>query len=292
MQPDGQSLRPTHVSRLAVALVSALAVGAAGCNESEPVSDSAVGPTANSSPQPIARASTGDIATWQLVDPAALTPETITLELGVTRLDCANGRTGRVLEPVVKVDDERIVIRTDVERHTGGADCPGNNEVPITVELEQRIGARDLVDAACLRGEAVGTAACADGAVRWVSPASGASETVPDWTEPADYSFVVDSSCGERSFIGRYAVVVRDGEVSRVEALSKGWDGVTPDQTPTIAEMLASARDANQSAEVEITVDEAGVPTWISIDHDLRSIDEEECYLLSDVDLSVGTQLP
>lgn len=288
VQRDSQSLRPRGVPRLPVALVSALALGAAGCSGSEPVSDSSVGPTATSSPPSIAQASSGDIATWRLLDPTAVTPETSTLELGVTRLDCANGRTGRVLEPVVKVEDERIVIRTDVETFTGGADCPGNDEAPVTVELDQRVGARNLVDAACLRGGAVGTFVCADGPVRWVSPASGASETVPDWTEPADYSFVVDSSCGERSFIGRYAVVVRDGEVSRVEALAGGWDGVTPDQTPTIAEMLASARDAEPSAEVEIAMDEAGVPTWISIDHDLRAIDDEECYLLSDVDLSEG----
>lgn len=83
-------------------------------------------------------------------------------------------------------------------------------------------------------------------------------------------------------------MVVDDGEVTWVEALSGGWDGITPDQTPTIAKMLRSARSANPAAEVEITLDEGGVPTWISIDHDLRGIDDEECYLLSDVGLTGG----
>lgn len=45
--------------------------------------------------------------------------------------------------------------------------CPGNDEVPYTVDMEEAVGERSLVDGACLEDEAVRTSFCADGSERW-----------------------------------------------------------------------------------------------------------------------------
>jgi hypothetical protein len=113
-------------------------------------------------------ASGGSIGVWELLDAAEVDPDSTTLRLGVTRLECSSGETGTVLEPDVQFERGRIVIRTDVEPLTGDTyNCLGNNTVPVVVELTEPVGNRDLVDAACLGGDAVDTVFCADGPVRW-----------------------------------------------------------------------------------------------------------------------------
>ena len=89
----------------------------------------------------------GDDGTWELINAAEITPESTTLRLGVTRVGCASGKTGTVLEPQVQIEAERIVIRTLVEPNPEGGSCPSNNVVPVTVELEEPVGDRELFDA-------------------------------------------------------------------------------------------------------------------------------------------------
>ena len=142
-------------------LVGALACSAiilSGCDASAPD----VGDTGSSGSE------VGDIGTWELLNSTEVTSDSTSLRLGVTRLDCASGITGTLLEPRVLVEQDRIVIRTDVEPLSpGGYDCQGNDIVPVTVELNEPIGKRELVDAACLGGRAVNTAPCTDNGVRW-----------------------------------------------------------------------------------------------------------------------------
>lgn len=107
----------------------------------------------------------GDPATWELT--GDVTPESHALELGVTRLGCAGGVTGEVLEPQVVYEDDRIVITVDVATLGDGAyTCPGNDVVPVVVELDEPVGERTLVDGACLDGEAATTSFCGD-ELRW-----------------------------------------------------------------------------------------------------------------------------
>lgn len=107
-------------------------------------------------------------ATWELLDPDSVNAESASLRVGVTRLDCSGGETGTLLEPQVSLEADRILIRTDVAALPGGAyDCPGNNVVPLDIELGEAIGDRELVDQACLEGEAVQTTFCPEGGVRW-----------------------------------------------------------------------------------------------------------------------------
>lgn len=110
----------------------------------------------------------GVIATWVPTQPDSIDPHTQHLEIFVTRLECASGKTGELLKPVISVGDKDIVIRVDAKVRPAGADtCQSNAPVRVSIQLPGPLGNRSLVDAACLAGEAVRTAACADGAVRW-----------------------------------------------------------------------------------------------------------------------------
>jgi len=110
---------------------------------------------------------TGDLATWELAAPASVTAETRSLDLRVTRAGCSGGVTGDVLAPRVQYEDDRVVVTTDVEPLGDGTwTCPGNDAVPVTVELDEALGDRELVDGGCLAAEAEGMRLC-DDAVRW-----------------------------------------------------------------------------------------------------------------------------
>lgn len=111
--------------------------------------------------------SVGDPATWTLADPAAVNAASTTLTLSVTRLGCSGGKTGEVLEPTFSTSGTQIIIRANVTPRTGPASCPGNDSVRVTLELNEPVGARVLLDAACLEGVAVPTSSCVGGAVRW-----------------------------------------------------------------------------------------------------------------------------
>lgn len=109
-----------------------------------------------------------DPGLWELRQAGGLTPESTTLHLNVSRLGCSNGVTGQVLAPDLQYMEDLILIRTDVAALDGGAhDCPGNDQVPVTVELTEPIGRRDLVDAACLDAAAAEMVLCEDGGIRW-----------------------------------------------------------------------------------------------------------------------------
>lgn len=112
--------------------------------------------------------SAGDAATWELLDAQDVTADSESLDIGVTRLGCASSVTGEVLAPQVSYESEQIIIQLDVEPFTeDAADCPGNDVVPVTVDLEESVGERELVDGACSEGEeAAGTHPCQD-EVRW-----------------------------------------------------------------------------------------------------------------------------
>jgi hypothetical protein len=109
----------------------------------------------------------GDTATWTLAAPDEVSAASKTLTLSVTRLGCAGGKTGVVLAPSVSMSDTMVIIRSSVEPKKGFGSCQRNEPVQVTLTLSEPVGNRDLVDAACLDGDAVNTAACSGGAVRW-----------------------------------------------------------------------------------------------------------------------------
>lgn len=98
-----------------------------------------------------------------------ISADTTTIHIGVSRLGCAGGETGTVLQPEVMYEHDSIVIRTSVVSlpADGAYTCPGNDFVPITIRLSEPVGSRPLIDAACLDGPAATTAWCVDDGVRW-----------------------------------------------------------------------------------------------------------------------------
>jgi len=88
-------------------------------------------------------------ASWR-VDPATPpAPGNAALHLLGTELACANGRppeTARILDPIVLPGDQAITIALLVRNVPGGADCPGNPEFPIVIQLAEPLGSRVLFD--------------------------------------------------------------------------------------------------------------------------------------------------
>ena len=128
--------------------------------------------------------------------------------------------------------------------------------------------------------------ACGDDAAPSASPgtrSTASSRTTPQPVDlPASYRFVVSSTCGERSFIGTYAVVVRDDEVVAARSLDHGYQYQPRlDEVPTLADLLHQVEAAEQDAVVGLEQGADGVPTWVSIDHVPSGIDDEECYRIS-----------
>jgi len=110
----------------------------------------------------------GVTATWTLAHSDRVNREATSIDILVTRLECANGTTGELMEPVVSMGTDDIVVRTDaVPNPPGGYVCPANDSVAVTVTLSEPIGDRTLIDAACLAGDAVRTSYCQAGAIRW-----------------------------------------------------------------------------------------------------------------------------
>jgi hypothetical protein len=67
-------------------------------------------------------------------------------------------------------EDSRILVHVAVAPlpvPDGIYACPGNDAVAVTVQLDEAVGERDLVDAECIGGAAETTAFCVDDGVRW-----------------------------------------------------------------------------------------------------------------------------
>jgi hypothetical protein len=112
-------------------------------------------------------ASNGGTAIWNIESAESITPEATSLAALVERLGCANGETGRVLEPVIAAGDDELVITFFVEAFPAGDyNCPGNDRVPYLIELGEPVGQRRIVDGGCRHSDAAGTSHC-DAEVRW-----------------------------------------------------------------------------------------------------------------------------
>lgn len=108
------------------------------------------------------------------------------------------------------------------------------------------------------------------------------------WGAPANYEFVLESSCGERSFIGRFHVVVRDGVVADAQGLDdpgrlmleQGYE----EDVPTLSGLLDEVERARDMGADVVNVKTIGDgrPQQITIDGDTETYDDEACYVVSD----------
>jgi hypothetical protein len=107
----------------------------------------------------------GDPTTWR-VDGNEVTSASTSVTVLATRIACNDGVTGELLEPQVRYTMTAVVITVDAEPSPGMHTCPGNDVVPVTVELGSPIGDRTLVDGWC--ADPTSTTPCeGDGDVRW-----------------------------------------------------------------------------------------------------------------------------
>lgn len=146
-----------------------------GCGEEE-----SPGPAASSGTRSEGLPGDEGLATWEVSSPEAVGPEDDSLEIGVSRVGCANGETGEIVGLDVDPGEDRVVIEATVEAFEGEAACPANEVVPAVVELDEPLSDRKLVDGACAHERAAGTRWC-ETAVRW-SP--GADEPESSRTAP------------------------------------------------------------------------------------------------------------
>ena len=125
------------------------------------------------------------------------------------------------------------------------------------------------------------------------SPSTAAFE----WAEPPTYQFTVDSRCGERTLIGRFHIVVSDHAVISIEGRNRQGRVVASfidlNLVPTLADLLERATQARaegaQEAVVEFGPD--GNPSSVRIDPERSTIDDEECYDISNVIVIVNVTL-
>lgn len=141
-------------------LVMAVACSASTSDEGVP----SVLPT--SSPSGLVR---GDPATWTLADPPAVSEASTELKLSVTRVGCANGKTGELMAPQAWADETTIYVRVDAVPITdpaGSVECPSNAPTLTDLDLGEKLGPRRLVDAACFDATVRELAEC-DSDTRW-----------------------------------------------------------------------------------------------------------------------------
>ncbi|WP_426594231.1 DUF6174 domain-containing protein [Cellulomonas sp. McL0617] len=114
------------------------------------------------------------------------------------------------------------------------------------------------------------------------SPASGPRPSAGQGTATAaSYTYVLESSCGERALLGRYAVTVKDARVTEVEDLAThapAADYVAA-YVPTIDALTDRAASEHPS---ELAYDPGtGMLTAVRFEGDPNAIDDEECYVVS-----------
>lgn len=128
-------------------------------------------------------------------------------------------------------------------------------------------------------------------------PATGpaAPAAPPAWTEPANYKFTFEASCGERALIGRFGVEVADGIVDRTEGLDEAGRRAlmlrVANLIPTLGTMVSDAEAARAQGADEVVIDRDpadGHPTAIRIDERKNATDDETCIAISDY--TVGGQ--
>lgn len=134
----------TSVNRVAVALIEPGAERLAGlgerygadtiCIEVEPVPDE----------------SDAELARWAPAPDADLSPDATSIEVLVNEMACAGGTSaeGRIAPPEIVYRDEAVVVTMRVVPRAGPQECPGNPDTPYTLELEEPLGERRLLDGA------------------------------------------------------------------------------------------------------------------------------------------------
>ncbi len=130
------------------------------------------------------------------------------------------------------------------------------------------------------------------------APATPPASSAPAWTEPANYRFTFESSCGEQALIGRFRVDVANGVVDRTQGLDEAGKRAVmlriANLVPTLGQMVADAEQARADGAHEVVIERDpadGHPVAIRIDQDRNAVDDETCFTISDYTIG-GTPGP
>lgn len=130
-------------------------------------------PSSSPAGSPATDVPTGDVATWTIDEGEAVTAETTSFAVMVSRLGCSGGVTGDVRDPVIVDEPDQVVITFSVVPLDPTFDytCPTNDANSVVVQLDEPLGHRRLVDGACLRdARAMPPALCDTDGVRLQAP--------------------------------------------------------------------------------------------------------------------------
>lgn len=215
------------------------------------------------------------------------TPDTTTVELEVHERACASGQPaeGRVeiVEQTLTDDQLRLVI--GVRPRPGGQDCPGNPPTPVTVELDEPLGDRTVVDATTLPPRPVTVAPDATGGAKQEAAIARALAYQP----PASYVMDVEVVCFCPG--GWYRVTVVDGVKTEVLVdpngdRPAGGPAGAPDLAPTIAEIQDELRRTVTEGGLvrEIAVADDGRPSVVDLDPIVNAVDDEIRYVITELE--------
>ena len=89
-------------------------------------------------------------APWEPVSDADLSAEATSIDVLVNEMGCASGMAadGRIATPEVSYEDDAVVVTIRVVPRPGPQTCPGNPDTEYTLELDEPLGDRELLDGA------------------------------------------------------------------------------------------------------------------------------------------------
>ncbi|TVP67752.1 MAG: hypothetical protein EA340_10000 [Nitriliruptor sp.] len=87
-------------------------------------------------------------APWEPDPGADLSASSTSIDVLVNEVGCASGESadGRIAEPEVVYEPDRVVVTIRVVPVAGAAACPSNPDTPYTLELDEPLGDRGLLD--------------------------------------------------------------------------------------------------------------------------------------------------
>ena len=165
------------------------------------------------------------------VDPSATSPQVL-----VNEVQCASGRDpapylGR---PLVDEQEDRVLVTMSSEEVVGDATCQGNPSVPVTLELDEPLGDRQLLDAGTWPPTPIRVAAADAALDGWhaVEVEGVRFELPPHWDEldcPAyTHHFGPGTGrCGEGDYVTFYPEATFDPAMGPGEILEGEEDGTT-----------------------------------------------------------------
>ncbi|MGA5303215.1 hypothetical protein ACPCHT_25025 [Nucisporomicrobium flavum] len=138
-----------------LAVGTAVALVAAACEADTVPPKAKASMTPHSQAVASARASgSGDPAVWYVAPQQNLQESSTAFTALVHRVACNSGVTGDVLKPEIRMTETEVVVTfTVAPKEREIAPCPGNDEVPYEVKLNEPLNGRSLVDGLCLSAD-------------------------------------------------------------------------------------------------------------------------------------------